>query len=176
MMDERQLRRYRFFARAGAFSVDVEHPRRAMRSLDYAAELLRDRRRVLWAFPQGTIVPNDARPLTCRSGTARLIARLGPCHVVPVAFRYELLADELPTAYIGVGEPWRVNPDAMFSVRDTTAEIVSRLTSEVDLLRRSVLTRTDADFRTLIEGRLSINERWDRLRKAVSSSRGPIGP
>lgn len=40
VMDEEQLRRYPFFRRLGVFSIDRKHPRRALASLEHAAELL----------------------------------------------------------------------------------------------------------------------------------------
>ncbi len=40
LMDVEQLRKYPFFRRLGVFSIDREHPRRALDSMEYAAALL----------------------------------------------------------------------------------------------------------------------------------------
>src|SRR5262245_14366401 len=64
MMEERELRRYRFFAWCGCFSVERENARSAVGSLLYISHILAQRRsRALWIFPQGEIAPNDRRPL-----------------------------------------------------------------------------------------------------------------
>ena len=63
MMEYKQLHRYAFFRRIGLFSVVREDPASAMRSLRYAASVLRGTGRALWMFPQGTLVNQETRPL-----------------------------------------------------------------------------------------------------------------
>lgn len=71
MMEEKQLRAYRFFSWCGAFSVDRKRPGEAERSIAYISRLLNERRnRILWILPQGRIVPNDQRPLRVYPGIA----------------------------------------------------------------------------------------------------------
>lgn len=165
MMEERQLRRYGFFRRAGIFSVDRENPRRGLESLDYAAGLLRGRGRVLWMFPQGRIVPNDLRPIMCEKGIGRLIGMVGNCTVIPVIFRYEVGREELPAAYISVGEPRRFTEGETATPAARTADVASMLTREADSLRDTVLSEDLSGFTTLLRGRRSISERWDGVRR-----------
>src|SRR5216684_944745 len=57
MMEEKQLRAYRFFSWLGAFSVDPTDPLRAAASVRYAIRLLRENETLMWIFPQGEMVP-----------------------------------------------------------------------------------------------------------------------
>jgi 1-acyl-sn-glycerol-3-phosphate acyltransferase len=76
MMEERELRRYRFFSWAGCFSVNRQDHRSAARSVAYIGRLLAERRdRALAIFPQGEITPNDRRPLITYPGIAHIARR-----------------------------------------------------------------------------------------------------
>lgn len=159
IMEERQLRRHGFFRRLGMFSVDRENFRSARRSLDYAANLLRGTGRVLWLFPQGTIVPNDARPIRCYSGTAHLITLIGECAILPVAFRYELLAEERPIALASVGKIVDIPPGNKQNTRQLT-ELISRiLTAEADMLRDDFREERLEGFSVILAGKRSISNR-----------------
>lgn len=162
IMEEAQLARYRFFTRAGIFSIDRDNPRRALESLRYAAALLGRTGRVLWMFPQGRIVPNDRRPIECEHGIGRLIGMIGECTVVPVAFRYEVGREELPLAYISVGEGKRFAGDG--TPRELSAAVASMLTTELDSLRDTLLAESLEEFLPLLAGRTSISTRWDGVR------------
>ena len=104
MMNGANLRRLPFFAKIGAFGVDLEDPSDGARSLRYAARLLRDGRRTVWIFAQGDERP-ITEPLAFRPGSAEL-ARLAPgCVVVPLALRYEMGNVERPRLYVSIGSP-----------------------------------------------------------------------
>lgn len=162
LMDRGQFERYRFFRHVDILPIDRGNPRAAMRSLHEIAELLRDRKRMVWMFPQGKIAPNDIRPLVCESGVAHLVGMLGACSVIPVAFRYEVGRDELPVAYAGIGEArsFRDAPPA----RELTALIGGMLTGELDRLRDDLLAERTDGFQVALQGSGSVNDRWDRAR------------
>lgn len=105
MMDAKNLRRLPFFARIGAFGVDLDDPADGARSLRYAARLLDRPRRMVLVFPQGTERPVTERPLGFRPGSGEL-SRIAPrCRVLPFALRYEFGRDELPHIYVRFGPP-----------------------------------------------------------------------
>jgi 1-acyl-sn-glycerol-3-phosphate acyltransferase len=165
MMDEQQLRRYSFFARAGIFSVDRSSPRSAMATLEYAATLLRGTPRVLWMFPQGMIVPNDRRPIQCETGIARLARMIGECAIVPVAIRYEVGREERPIACASIGRPTHIHGGETTGVRELTHGIEAMMETELDDLRATMLAEHYAGFSTILAGRSSVNARWDRARR-----------
>ncbi|NJK78410.1 MAG: hypothetical protein HC914_00205 [Chloroflexaceae bacterium] len=78
MMEEQQLRRYRFFTWMGAFSIHRSDRAEATRSLVYISRVLQEQPgRALYMFPQGQIVPNDQRPLKLYTGVARIARQIG---------------------------------------------------------------------------------------------------
>ncbi len=146
LMDQEQLARFRFFRRVGVFSVNRADARSAMRTLRYADELLRDTRRVLWIFPQGRIVPNDARPIVCEVGTAHLARMLRRCAIAPVAFRYDVGRDELPIACIDIGPPALLDADDVADPRALTARIAAMIEERLDALREEMLAERLDEF------------------------------
>ena len=104
MMDAKNLRRLPFFAKVGAFGVDLDDPLDRSRVLRHAAKLLRRERTLVWIFAQGDERP-VTEPLAFRPGTT-ILARLAPrAQVVPLALRYEMGKTERPVALISIGEP-----------------------------------------------------------------------
>ncbi len=105
MMEEKNLQKLKFFRRIGAFSVVRENPREAIKTIRYAISLLKEKpNRAVWIFPQGEIQPNSTRPLKFYNGAAKIIQQTGKCLAVPVAMRYEFLADFKPAAFAHIGK------------------------------------------------------------------------
>ena len=131
MMDERQLRNLRLFRLLGAFSVDRDDARSAVRSVNYAVEILQAApNRALWIFPQGEILPAQIRPLRFYNGAAQIIKNLKRCYAAPVAMRFEFRQDFKPEAFARVGEV-----ELFENVRDAkklTARMQKNLTALLD--------------------------------------------
>lgn len=163
MMEEPQLARYGFFRYCGVFGVNRHDPREGMRSVAYAANLLGQRpRRLLWIFPQGEITPNDKRPLNMFRGAAHVAKRAAPVRCIPMALRFEFVMEQRPEAFIRFGPGHSVEPGV-----DTKAlhhDMEARLTAEVDRLRSDVVEGGTAHYMTVLQGRDSVNVRWDKVR------------
>ncbi|MFO7169222.1 MAG: lysophospholipid acyltransferase family protein [Chloroflexota bacterium] len=171
MMEERQLRAYRFFTLCGAFSVERRRPGEAERSIAYISRLLRERRnRILWILPQGRITPNDQRPITVYPGAARVALRVNGALLWPVALRYEFRGEQQPEAFIRAGPPHRPSPED--DERSLTAAIQARLTAAVDALRDEVNGERLEGYSALLEGRPGINRVFDRLLAITRLGRG----
>jgi chlorobactene lauroyltransferase len=163
MMEEKNLRRYRFFAWAGAFGIDRDDARAAMASLEYAASLLSaDADRALFVFPQGVIVPNDRRPLRFHSGIAHLVRRLPAVRLVPLALRYEFLQEQRPEAFASIGPARVVHGAEAPRPHALAAGLADALAAEMDALRDDVLAERFADFQTILRGRRGIDRAFDR--------------
>lgn len=170
MMDERQLRQFRFFTWLGVFSVSRTDAREAARSVAYIARLLAERRdRYLWIFPQARLLPNDQRPLRLYPGVARIARRAGGATLWPVALRYEFRDQERPEIFIRCGPAHTALPDA--SERDITRATTMRLTQAVDALRDEVNAGDLAGYRVLMHGKPGINRIGDALFGAVGLRR-----
>lgn len=166
MMEERQLKAFRFFTWCGAFSIDRRDPEDSANAITYAANLLRDRPdRSLYIFPQGKIVPNDRRPLTLYPGAARIVREVSDLTLCPIAFRYEFLGQQWPHAFIRIGPAHR--PADPGDVEATNAEMTERLTASCDGLRDDVLAGRLDQFRPLLKGQLGIDQSFAAFLKLI---------
>jgi 1-acyl-sn-glycerol-3-phosphate acyltransferase len=162
MVEEPQLRAYPFFRLCGGFSVDRHNPREAARSVAYISRLLREKpRRALYIYPQGTITPNDRRPLELYTGTAHIVRRSGGALLCPVALRYEFRGEQRPEALIRFGPTHRAAPP--IDIRALTDDMTRRLTTSADALRNAILADDLSDFQVLLRGRPGINRVFDQM-------------
>ena len=168
-MEEKNLRRYRFFTWTGAFGVDRDNARSALQSLDYAAGLLTALPgRGVYIYPQGTMVPNDSRPFTFYSGLVHLARRVGRVRLVPVAIRYEFLQEQRPDAFMSIGPAYQYDAATAPRPRTLLPILNTTLTTELDILRADIAAERIADFRTIMRGSKGIDRLFDR-----AMSRGP---
>jgi chlorobactene lauroyltransferase len=161
MMEHRQLERYRFFSRLGMFSVIREDPQSSIRSLRYAASRLRGTNRMLWMYPQGTLIHQDVDRIECEPGLGILARLLGHCRILPVAMRYELLREQRPAVWVRFGEPVEITPSA--SIRDVQTLCSSELTTLRDDVRRDAMAEKHGPYEPLFTGRLSMEKRYDSV-------------
>ncbi len=152
MMEERQMRACKFLRWIGAFSVDLDNPRAAAVSLRYAARLLEDPRAMVWLFPQARLGSPHA-PIAIRGGASWLSRHAPKAVVLPVAIRYEMLAEERPHALVSVGPP-RDGP-----VDD--AWIRAALEEGNETLRAAAVAYSVDGFEPLLPPALSANKRWE---------------
>lgn len=173
LMEEKQLRAYRFFAWSGAFSVNRHDPEDVQRSQQYAANLLRSGRRprAIFIFPQGKIVPADRRPLVTYPGIARIVALAGGVRICPVALRYEFLGQQWPHAFIRMGPTY--TPADPADIAGTLAEVTTQLTTASDALRDDVIALRLERFRPLLRGRRGIDKTFDAFLRLLPGRRKP---
>lgn len=151
MMEEKQLKDLRLFLKLGAFSVVRENPRRAVESINYAANLLKKNpRRALWIFPQGEILPNDTRPIHFYNGLARIIEKTGECETVAVAFRSEFLGNFKPELFAAVGRIERFQPENLKNTKDLTEKFAANMQNTLDDLKSRINNQRTDDFQNLI--------------------------
>lgn len=148
MMEERQMVNLKFLRWLGAFSVIRESPREAVKSINYAAEVLRGTNYLLLIFPQGETLPNDARPLKLHTGAARIIERLGEAYAAPLALRYEFLDEWRPHCFARIGACERITVDDSFDAKKLTQSFADKLTRTLDQIRTDILR---CDFRDYVE-------------------------
>jgi len=152
MMEEKQLRAYRFFAWLGAFSVDPDNPLRAAASVRYAIRLLQQKETLMWIFPQGQMV-SPHQPIKVREGANYLAAQAHSAVMLPVAFRYEFFRDDKPLMLVDIGQP--------FPAHDSSDERVGATCNQVaQNLDQVVRTQDLTGFEPFLKPRLSINKKW----------------
>jgi 1-acyl-sn-glycerol-3-phosphate acyltransferase len=151
MMEEKQLRRLFLFRKLGAFSIVREKPREAIKSVQYAAEILRKKpNRAVWLFPQGEILPNDVRPLGFYGGLIKIMEKLENCYAVPIAMRFEFLGDFKPDIFVQIAEPELFNGAKNFLPKITKTVFENKLTTTLEGLKTKILQRNFREFKKII--------------------------
>lgn len=151
MMEEKHLKKLFLFRRLGAFSVVRENPREAVKSINYAANLLKENPNgTLWIFPQGEILPNDRRPLNFYHGAARAVEKAGQIFTVPLAMRYEFLGEFKPEIFVKIGAPEFVSVDKSSDTKNLTKQFEQRLTETLDELKNDVLTGNLQNYENIL--------------------------
>jgi 1-acyl-sn-glycerol-3-phosphate acyltransferase len=164
LMEERQLKAYPLFRRLGAFSIERQSAREALRSIEYAASLLRGTTRALWIFPQGETFANDTRPLKLYAGAARIIERAGTAYAAPVAMRYEFLGDFRPEAFARVGALEPVTITCKPEIKDATKRFADALTRTLDAVCDDILQARMKDYEEIVAPR---RRRKSQISKAL---------
>jgi 1-acyl-sn-glycerol-3-phosphate acyltransferase len=141
MMDAKNLRRLPFFAKIGAFGVDLDEPRDGARALRYAARLLDRPGRMVLVFPQGRERPITARPLDFRPGSGELSRLCRRAATIPYAVRYEMGADEKPVIWA------KIQPElpAFRRADEARAAQEASVTEALDAIDRTLITGDDED-------------------------------
>jgi chlorobactene lauroyltransferase len=173
-----QLNRHRFFTRLGAFSIDRTNARSALRSLDYAADLLvapSERQNALWLFPQGCIEHVDRRPLFFFKGTegivSRVLQRKSGVYLVSVVSRIEYLEEQKPELLLSFSPPLLVTAADCPPPGELTSMMRQRTEDHLDGLKTLVMNRTLDEGRVVIHGGESVNRKVERYRKLFGIGR-----
>lgn len=160
MMEEKQLKHYRFFTWLGAFSVDLSSPLRSAASLRYAQRLLQRNETAIWIFPQGRLCrPNE--PVEIKPGTDYLAGNAPHALLVPVAMRYEFFREDRPNVLIEIGKPFQ-------AVERTEGQIAKECNAAFARAHEAALAQDLTGFQPLFPPRWTINKRWEWVKFAVT--------
>jgi chlorobactene lauroyltransferase len=168
MMEEKQLKHYRFFTWLGAFSVDLSSPLRSAASLRYAQRLLQRNDTAIWIFPQGKICRQN-EPVEIKPGTDYLAQTSPHALLVPVAMRYDFFREDRPNALIEIGEPFPAVDAAEGRIADECNRTNARVT-------QSSLDQDMAGFTPLFPPRMTINKRWEWVKLAMTGRLSEFTP
>jgi 1-acyl-sn-glycerol-3-phosphate acyltransferase len=162
MMEEKQLRNFRFFAWCGAFSINRRKRDEIVRATAYASRMLRaGPDRALWIFPQGRILHNDQRPLALYPGVARIAQAIEHVTLCPITLRYEFRGKQRGEAFVRLGPAHRLQPG--MKEQALLDDIAQRLTSSLDALRDAVIAGDTSNFRVVLRGRPGIDQAFASL-------------
>lgn len=108
LMLESQLKRYWFFSKVGAYSIDPENPKKIIGTINYTAEILRDSGNLVVIYPQGEIEPQDTETLNLKKGIVKVLEKAGEAiTVLPVAFRIIFGNEMKPTVVSTCGQMYQ---------------------------------------------------------------------
>lgn len=165
VMDERQLRRYRFFTRLGVIGVDRTSLHGAKEFLTYTEGLLKGQSRALWLTPQGDMRSSYERPLRFQPGLGHLAERLGDFRLLFIALHYEFWNERLPEAFVSLSPVQRIQIDLdTFQRRAFVQEQERGLEVHLDTLLEKARQRDASAFVPLLRGKIGISPTYDALR------------
>lgn len=167
MMLEEQLRKYSFFFRVGAYSIQQGKPKKVIESLQYTLDLLQKKSQVpplICIFPQGELKPWAERPLGVESGLNWLLNHASnEIQVLPLAIRVELLEKQKPEVFFKF--------DSLFSsksIQQPACEFLERkMTGTLDNLIQEI--HMNPKGIGLLKGNLSVDARWDRFKATLKN-------
>ena len=165
-MEEKNLRRYRFFTWMGVFGVDLTTRASALSGMRYALKILREPSRLVWMFVQGKLLP-ASESVEVKPGALFLAQRAGAL-VLPLVLRYEWLSESRPSIFVQVGAPSEatITDGELATTLNNLFAQVGRALHPLDL---------DGYERWHREG-LSMNKRWDRVLHLFGRRREEFDP
>lgn len=106
MMLEDQLKRYWFFQKLGAYSINPDNPRSIVSTINYTHLLTKKENSFIAIYPQGEYQPVDAAKITLREGLRKFIGTAPRgVRVIPIAFNFRHTDEKLPSVYCRFGTP-----------------------------------------------------------------------
>lgn len=133
IMEDTQMRQYRFFSRIGAFSVNLDNPRSAIITLRYALESLKQDDASLYVYPEGKIVPIAPQTAEFKNGLAWIIEQKQNIDIVPVGINIDYSHSSKPTLNILVGKELEI-PNSL-NRNELTNHLKQELNSTLHKLR-----------------------------------------
>ncbi|MEX2574916.1 MAG: lysophospholipid acyltransferase family protein [Balneolaceae bacterium] len=113
MMQDRQMNHYRYFRRAGAFSVNLDTPAGSFKPLRYALESMKRDCASLYVFPEGKITPFTTAKPCFRNGLPWLCRQLPGVDTVPVGIYIHSMCHSRPELHIQIGDPVDLQKSSM---------------------------------------------------------------
>jgi 1-acyl-sn-glycerol-3-phosphate acyltransferase len=170
-MDAAALRHYAILSKLGLFPVENGTRRGAAQFLRASEEILATSNSVLWVTPEGRFTDARTRPAVFRPGLAALVARLGTCTVMPLAFEYTFWNEKLPEVLMSWGNPFHIQESAKQTAEQWSEHLTAALEATQDELATLAMQRDPALFTTVLSGRVGIGgvyETWKRLLALIS--------
>jgi chlorobactene lauroyltransferase len=129
IMEDKQMIRYPFFRRIGAFSVNLENNRKTIQSLKYALESMERPNASLFIYPEGRMVPFSTDKPDFRGGLAWMYKKLPEIDFVPIGIYIHTLRYDKPELHIRIGKAVSYNGDP-----GSTEELQEYLETELQKL------------------------------------------
>ena len=118
LMEDKQMRQYPFFAKIGAFSINLENAKSTIKSLRYAVESMKRENACLFIYPEGKLVPVSNTKPDFKEGLSWLYQKIDGVDFVPIAFFIDHTKANKPDLYISIGES--VNPNKKMNKNELT--------------------------------------------------------
>jgi 1-acyl-sn-glycerol-3-phosphate acyltransferase len=171
-IDAAMLEKYGFFARIGAFGLDLESRHGAAAFLRTGAAILARPERALWVTAQGRFADHRQRPLSLRAGVARLAESAPGATFLPLAIEYAFWTERGAEALAAFGPPLHGTELLALPRPARLARLEAGLAVTMDRLAADAMTREPERFRVLLEGKPGIGGVYDLWRHGRAMLRG----
>lgn len=104
LMEDTQMRQYRFFSRIGAFSIDLNNPKSSILSLRYALESMKRDNASLYIYPEGKIVTVSEKTSELKQGLAWVYQNTEDIDFVPIGLFIDHSKQSKPDFNIYIGK------------------------------------------------------------------------
>ncbi len=105
MMLEEQLKRYWFFQKLGAYSLNPTNPKSIVETGEYTREIISDSKNFTVIYPQGEIEPFEKKPLSLRQGLKVFLKNPKlDTYIIPAAFKIHYENEKHPAIYFRFGD------------------------------------------------------------------------
>ncbi len=105
MMLEEQLKRFWFFQKLGAYSINPDSVSGLLTTVKYTREFLKNQDNLAVIYPQGSIEPFEKRPLTIKKGLKLFIENMpAEIVVIPIAFKIQYFNEKKPAVIARFGK------------------------------------------------------------------------
>lgn len=104
MMEDKQMQEHGLFKRIGAFSVNLENPRSAVRSLRYAVDSMKRPNSSLFIYPEGKIVPFSTFKPNFKKGLGWIVKQSPNVDVVPIGIYFDYTKSDKPELFLRIGK------------------------------------------------------------------------
>jgi 1-acyl-sn-glycerol-3-phosphate acyltransferase len=173
-MDAPSLKHYGFLRKLGLFPVENGTPRGAAQFLRASQQILSIPNSVLWVTPEGRFTDMRTRPASFRPGLAALVARLGACTLVPLAFEYTFWDERLPEILVSCGQPLEVTDAELHTAAEWNERLETALAATQDELALLVKLRDPERFETILSGRVGMSGVYGAWKRFVALLTGRV--
>jgi hypothetical protein len=106
MMLEEQLKKYWFFRKVGAYSVNLTNPVSTARTMKYTNNVLKSPRNFVVLYPQGKIQSFNAKSIIVKEGLRHILNNIEcELYVLPLALKVEYGNNKNPDVIAQFGSP-----------------------------------------------------------------------
>jgi 1-acyl-sn-glycerol-3-phosphate acyltransferase len=105
LMLEEQLKRFWFFKKVGAYSINFSNPKSMAETISYSRMILHNPNNFVVVYPQGEIRPYEERPVKMKEGIRSIVKDTrNKTFVLPAAFKIIYGKDKNPDVHLRFGE------------------------------------------------------------------------
>lgn len=150
-----ELYRFPLLSRIGAFSVEKKSPQAAIKALNYSLDIVKNPTQSLWIYPQGTVMPPDARPVKFANGISYLCKKSKGVNLIPIANRYTFLREDRPEILVEIGKPIIIK-DNNFDKKEFTKYLENELTVLLDKQHEEISQGKLDEYKLMFKSRLCV--------------------